>query len=486
MLTGSARGTGAVTGDLEVWMNVSSRRSAMTEVVAGRFALVDRIGTGGTGEVWRAFDLRTGAYCAAKRIREPEAAMLVRAVYEQRVRLQHPHVTTPYAWVADDEQVLLAMPLVRGGSLHTLIRDYGVLPPRYAAELLRQLLSALAHVHAAGLVHRDVKPANVLLEPTGTAAPHLRLADFGLVLAPDRPRVTGTFTIVGTPGYLAPETLVSGEQGTAQDLYAVGRISTEMLGTRSERSGPRAAALWELVAALAAADPTARPRSATEAEATLAELLDGWELEIPARVAGGDETIEVFDQVGPLPSGWGPEGPEEQERPERPASKVEAAEPGDKAGSAEARSAERTEPPAPRRQPVPGGVDPGVSDTGESIPEEPLPAPAPGPRRRNGWTMTALAAAIVSAASAIAALVLFLGIGGGSAAPDHVPNQTPSHASTQGSTSSPGPATQAADPGVTEGGACSWSQAGSVETAAGGRRVRCTQGASGYTWSPVG
>lgn len=359
----------------------------MFEVVAGRYVLIDRVGSGGAGEVWRAFDRRTRGYCAAKVIRHPEAATLVRAVFEQGVRLDHPHVVTPYAWAADDEQVLLAMPLIRGGSLAVLLRDHGSLPPRYGAEILRQLLVAMDHVHTAGLVHRDIKPANVLLEPTGTGAPHARLADFGLVLTPDRPRVTGTFMVVGTRAYMAPESLKRGDQGVAQDLYAVGLVGSEMIGTRI---GP----LTALLSMLTAADPDHRPASAAQALSDLNDVLAGWPLELPALIPDADEPVEVFEQIGPLPPGWGPNGPTDPAAEDDTVTLSGAA---DSASATTVRvagevvSGGHSQGPATPPGLAPFGADPPTAASeGEPLPDGgrslPLPAPAEAPPHTGAGT----------------------------------------------------------------------------------------------------
>ena len=139
------------------------------DVIAGRFALCDPIGSGGSGTVWRAFDRKLDKYCAAKVLRQRDAGDLLRFVREQSVRLDHPHIVSPYSWVAEDDTVLIASQLMTGGSLHNLIGDYGPLAEDTVLTVLRQVLSALRAMHDAELIHRDVKPANLLLQATGPA-----------------------------------------------------------------------------------------------------------------------------------------------------------------------------------------------------------------------------------------------------------------------------------------------------------------------------
>lgn len=175
-------------------------------------------------------------------------------------------------------------------------------------------------MHAEGVVHRDVKPANVLLEATGTARPRLRLSDFGIAMRLGEPRLTETNLVVGTPGYLAPEQMLGSEPDFPADLFAVGLVALYLLegakpdakaliqyfaahGTPSAPQGiPEP--LWQVVASLLQPDPQARFRTATGARKALASAV-----ELLPEPGPDDELIEIFDQLGPLPPGFGPEGP---------------------------------------------------------------------------------------------------------------------------------------------------------------------------------
>ena len=291
------------------------------EAFAGRYQLIDLVGTGGMGSVWRAWDLRREAYVAAKVLGQHDAATLLRFVREQSLRIEHPHVVAPHGWAADDDKVVFAMELIRGGSVATLLGDHGPLPASYVAVLLDQLLHGLSAVHAAGIVHRDLKPANLLLDATGTARPHLRLSDFGIAGLLDEPRMTRHSTVLGTPGYLAPEQLAGADPDPRQDLYTVGSVAAELLtGVRPEPNGNLPPAgegpLWDLVLRLTAKDPANRPASAAEA----GRLLAATGVLPPAGTAPWStqpDPPEVFDQLPPLPPHYSPTGPVHPPLPSR-------------------------------------------------------------------------------------------------------------------------------------------------------------------------
>ncbi|WP_374982362.1 serine/threonine-protein kinase [Streptomyces fradiae] len=347
----------------------------MGEVFAGRYELIDPIGRGGVGAVWRAWDQRRRRYVAAKVLQQSDAHALLRFVREQALRIDHPYVLAPASWAADDDKVLFTMDLVRGGSLAHLIGDYGPLPPRFVCTLLDQLLSGLAAVHAEGVVHRDIKPANILLEATGTGRPHLRLSDFGISMRKGEPRLTETHYVVGTPGYFAPEQLRGEEPDFPADLFAVGLVALYLLQGRRPDSQALVAhflahgtpgapegipeSLWQVLAGLLQPDPQARFRTANGARKALASAVEL----LPEPGGEGDE-VEVFDQLGPLPAGYGPEGP------------VPAAAPA----------------PAPSQTPAPHAVPPQASAPSAAAsasltgsfhlapPPQPHPAPAPAPQ----------------------------------------------------------------------------------------------------------
>ncbi|MBW1598841.1 serine/threonine-protein kinase [Streptomyces sp. JJ38] len=363
----------------------------MGEVFAGRYELVDPIGRGGAGAVWRAWDHRRKRYVAAKVLQQSDAHSLLRFVREQALRIDHPHVLAPTSWAADDDKVMFAMDLVRGGSLAHLIGDYGALPPRLVCVLLDQLLAGLTAVHAEDVVHRDIKPANILLDATGRGRPHLRLSDFGIAMRKGEPRLTETAYVVGTPGYFAPEQMLGAEPDFPADLYAVGLLGLYLLTGRKPDSQALVEAyehgvppapdgvpepLWQVLGGLLQPDPHARFRTATGVRKALSgalELLDDGAT-VALRAA---ETVEVFDQLGPLPQGFGPDGPlGTGHDPGGPARGTEAA-PADGSAAAASASASATgsfhlAPPGPPPGPAPAGVPMGPG-TPSPTPLQPLP-----------------------------------------------------------------------------------------------------------------
>ncbi|GAA3393503.1 serine/threonine-protein kinase [Streptomyces roseoviridis] len=373
----------------------------MGEVFAGRYELIDPIGRGGVGAVWRAWDHRRRRYVAAKVLQQSDAHTLLRFVREQALRIDHPHVLAPASWAADDDKVLFTMDLVAGGSLAHVIGDYGALPPRFVCTLLDQLLSGLAAVHAEGVVHRDIKPANILLEVTGTGRPHLRLSDFGISMRKGEPRLTETNYVVGTPGYFAPEQLMGAEPDFTADLFAVGLVGLYLLqGRRPDSqalvdhfmtygtpSAPRGVSepLWQVLAGLLQPDPQVRFKTATGARKALNAAV-----ELLPEPGPDEEQVEIFDQIGPLPAGFGPNGPE-------PAGDRQAAAPPPPSPS-ETGSFHLPPPPPAPHQPVVTPQAPGYGPP----PAQAAPQPgAPQPRApRPGALQPGATPAVASAARA--------------------------------------------------------------------------------------
>jgi serine/threonine protein kinase len=230
-------------------------------LLAGRYELCHEIGRGATGVVWLAWDRRCRAYVAVK--------VFEAAAHALGVCVEHPHVLPQIASVAGDDPAFAVMDLVRGGSLLDLCRERGRLPEAFVAVVVDQLLQALVAVHSAGFVHRDVKPANLLLDPTGAGRPWLRLADFG------------DETTIGTPGYLAPEREAGAPAHPSQDVYAAGVLTRRLL----DRPGP----MVTLAEAMSRVEPQKRP----SAEAALARLRT-----LPVPRASAWPTVP--DRLGPV------------------------------------------------------------------------------------------------------------------------------------------------------------------------------------------
>ncbi|MEV0150838.1 MULTISPECIES: protein kinase [unclassified Nonomuraea] len=252
------------------------------------YVLMDEIGAGGMGTVWRARHRDSGEVVAVKLLRDGLSAdqdLVLRFVQERQVMrsLRHPNIVTIRDFVVEGERLALVMDLVEGGDLRTLVQRRGTLPPAEAAGLLAQTAGALAAAHDLGIVHRDVKPGNVLLD---RATGQVRLTDFGVARILHGPGLTQTSAVIGTPVYMAPEVADGGAATPAVDVYALGLILYELLAGRPPFVGdhpmvlirqhamavPRRLpgmpdALWALVSACAAKDPAARPPAGAVAAA---------------------------------------------------------------------------------------------------------------------------------------------------------------------------------------------------------------------------
>ena len=237
-------------------------------VVAGRYRLLSRLGRGGMGTVWRALDDVLDRQVAVKEVHlrtdhsaEEREQQRARTLREARAvaQLRHPSVVGIHDVVEQDGEPWIVMELVDGGSLGARLAAEGPLPPREAARIGLAVLSALDAAHAKGVLHRDVKPDNVLLErETG----RIVLTDFGIARVDGSSTLTEQGAFLGSPEFTAPERTEGGAAGPESDLWSVGVLLCAALDGRSPfrrdtMSGVLYAVLYEEIALPASAEPLA-------------------------------------------------------------------------------------------------------------------------------------------------------------------------------------------------------------------------------------
>ncbi|GAA4090908.1 serine/threonine-protein kinase [Nonomuraea soli] len=216
-------------------------------LVAGRYQLGDELGRGGMGVVWEGHDTLLNRSIAVKEVLLPAGSsdldrerQLLRTAREARnaAKLNHSAVVAIFDVVEEDGRPWIIMERVQGRSIEEVVATTGALPVRQAADVGRQVLAALRAAHALGILHRDVKPSNILLTSEGRAV----LTDFGIATAEGDASLTSTGMVTGSPAFLAPERVRAAEAGPASDLWSLGATLYASLLGRSpfERGEPMA------------------------------------------------------------------------------------------------------------------------------------------------------------------------------------------------------------------------------------------------------
>jgi serine/threonine-protein kinase len=301
---------------LPAWLvyDLGATASAAREAARrlGSYRLIERLGGGGMGEVWRAEHSLLARPAAIKLVHEPQpgqpgpskAEVLARFEREAKTTaaLTSPHTVSLYDYgLTVDGTLYYAMELLDGLDLHTLVVQFGPLSPARAVYLLRQVCDSLSEAHSAGLVHRDIKPSNLVACRVGGRVDFVKVLDFGLVRrvhqTPDDRLVSDARFLLGTPAFMAPELVTAPEDVDARaDIYAMGCVAYWLLtgalvfdqptvmatvadhvhaipnAPSESTEGPIPAELDDLVLACLAKVPALRPQSADELHRLLGEV----------------------------------------------------------------------------------------------------------------------------------------------------------------------------------------------------------------------
>ncbi|MFC4051375.1 Stk1 family PASTA domain-containing Ser/Thr kinase [Actinomadura syzygii] len=305
-------------------MDATGADPLVGRVLDGRYRIESRVARGGMATVYVARDIRLDRVVAIKIMHAGLAAdedFVARFIGEAKAAaaLSHPNVVAVYDQRTDGEHVFLVMEYVAGHTLRDALGSLGRLGPRAALEIMQPVLAALGAAHRAGLVHRDVKPENVLITEDG----QVKVADFGLARAETASKMTKTGVIIGTVGYLAPEQVMTGDADVRSDVYAAGVMLFELLTGRLPHRGdtPLAVAFQhvnekvpapssvvpgiplrvdELVTDATSHDPDRRPRDANQYLAEVAEVFGGLPRDIDRRIEEASRTETSVLETPPM------------------------------------------------------------------------------------------------------------------------------------------------------------------------------------------
>lgn len=233
--SGRPRGEPGLSASERSTLSLSPLTSGPGKLIAGRYRVETLIGEGGFGRVYRAFDQKLERTVALKRLSllqdQPARGDKVRRFEEEvRVlaRLDHPSIVPLYDAGVEDEAPWMTMRLVAGHSLEDILRDGGPLPPSQALPLLIPIARALSHAHRHGIIHRDVKPANILVEKRDSG-PHAWLTDFGIAKILTGLHLTREGVVLGTPRYMSPEQATGRTVDAPTDVFSFGCVAVELL-----------------------------------------------------------------------------------------------------------------------------------------------------------------------------------------------------------------------------------------------------------------